>query len=331
MKATANLLAGIVFALVFLYGFSHSPAAELQSLKLPSTAPSSQDWDLYPAMDKGFFAKEGLSPEIIFLRQPPDVIRLVVAGSAPLGSGGVHFSMTAQERGGKIRVIAGRVYTLVTDIVTLPEIKTLKDLKGKKIATAGLSSILTHLFVEVMERNGVKKDEYQLLVVGAAGDRYAALKSGGAAATMLTPPLNFVANDQGYPTLAQYSDVIKNLQFVGSFVNTDFARSSPDIVTRFMKAMIQSQRWLNNPANREEAVRLLIKHVQGTTEQAARRTYDYIIVRNKVFRGEGALDPEGMKASVDILAKYGQLRDPKPWQEYCDFSFYERAKRELGF
>jgi len=306
-------------------------AAELQSVKLSSTAPTAQEWDIYPAVDKGFFAKEGLAPEIIYIRQPPDVIRLVVAGSSQFGSGGVHYSLAAQERGGKIRVISGRVYTLLYDIVARPEIKSLKDLKGKKIAIAALSSIITHLLVEVMEKSGLKKDEYQLLVVGGTSDRYAAVKSGGAAATMLSAPVNFVANDEGYPTVAQYSDVIKTLQYIGTFVNTDFAKSSPDTVTRFVKATIQAERWLNNPANKEEAIRLLMKYVPRTSDQAARRTYDYVIVRNKAFRGEGAVDPEGMKAAVDVLAKYGTLKEPKPWQEYADLTFYEKARKELGF
>ena len=309
MKKTAigrlieiGILQGIlVVTLVLMFGLQHGVGAELQSVKLTINLPLANDWDMFAAVEKGFFAKEGLALENIYLTMPPDVVRFVVAGSAPLGTGGVHYSTTAQERGGKIRVVAGRVYSLLTDIVVRPEIKSLKDLKGKKITTAGLSSI------------------------------FAAVKAGGAAATMLTPPINFMANDEGYPTLAQYSDVIKALQFIGVFANTDFAKKSPDVVTRFVKALIQSQRWINNPANKEEAVKILMKHVPRTPEQIARRTYDYLVVRNRAFGGEGAIDPEGMKASIDILTKYGQLKDPKPWQEYADLTFYERARKELGF
>jgi len=326
-----GLLPGLLlFALVLMFGLQLAAGVELQSVKLTINLPLANDWDMFAAVEKGFFAKEGLAPETIYLTMPPDVVRFVVAGSAPLGTGGVHFSTTAQERGGKIRVVAGRVYSLLTDIVVRPEIKSLKDLRGKKITTAGLTSIFTHLFVEIMERSGVKKDEYQLLVVGTSHERFAAVKAGGAAATMLTPPVNFMANDEGYPTLAQYSDVIKALQFIGVFANTDFAKKSPDVVTRFVKALIQSQRWINNPANKEEAVRILMKHVARTPEPIARRTYDYLVVRNRAFGGEGAIDPEGMKASIDILTKYGQLKDPKPWQEYVDLTFYEKARKELG-
>ena len=330
MGSNVRLGVGAV-VLAFLLGLQTAGAAQLQSVRFISTSPNANEWDIFPALDKGFFAKEGLAPEVVYMRQPQDVIRVIVAGSAPLGSSGVHYSMTAQERGGKIRVVTGRLYTPMYDIIAPPEYKSLRDLKGKKIAVAALSSIITHLLIEVMERSGVKKDEFEMLVVGGTSDRYSAVKSGRVAATMVAPPFNFTANDEGYPTLLRYSDGLKNLQFVGSFVNTDFAKTSPDTVTRFVKAAIQAQRWLNSPANKEEAIRILIKHVRGTTEQVARRTYEYTIVQNKAFRGEGAIDPEGVKTVVEILTKFGTLKDPKPWQEYCDLSFYEKAKKELGF
>jgi|SRR3990172_6047490 len=324
-------MAIVVWAMVLMMGLQTAGAAELQQIRFTSTAPTGGEWDIYPAIDKGFFAKEGLAPEMIYMMQPPDPIRLVVAGSAPFGSGGVHYSLQAYERGGKIRVITGRLYAPIYDVVARPEIKSLKDLKGKKIAIAALNSIITNLLQEGLEHNGLKRDDYQLLVVGGTSPRYAAMKSGGVAATMLAPPVNFKANDEGYPTLVKYSDMIKNLMYIGSFINTDYAKSSPDVVVRFVKATIQAQRWLNNPANKEEAIKSLMKHVPNTSEKEARRAYEYSIVQSKGYRGEGAIDPEGMKTAVDILAKYGSLKEPKPWQEYCDVSFYEKARKELGF
>lgn len=328
--AAGYILAGIMVLTVVLV-FGAGPSRAAQTVRFTSTAPTAQEWDIYPAFDKGFFTKNGLAPEVLYENEPPDTVKFVLAGAAPLGSGGVHFSEIAQEKGGHIRIIDGEVDTVLYDIVGRPGMKSLTELKGKKLAIASMHSIVTTLLVEILGKRGLERNAYQLLTVGGTSNRWAALKSGGVSATMLAPPTNFVANDAGFPTIARYSDVITHLQFTGNFVNTDYAKRHPGIVTRFVKSIIESQRWLNNPANKAEAIAILRKHVRGTSEEAGLRTYNYVIVQNKAFRDEGAVDPKGMQASVDILAKYGTLKHPKPWKHYCDLSFYERAKKELGY
>ncbi|MBI3076863.1 MAG: ABC transporter substrate-binding protein [Deltaproteobacteria bacterium] len=112
-------------------------------------------------------------------------------------------------------------------------------------------------------------------------------------------------------------------------VNTEFGKRRPDVVVKFLKAEIRALQWVNNPRNKEEAIRLLLKWLK-VDEPTARRTYKYLVEDLKVFSGNGEVDLEGMQVTVDLLAKSGVIKDPKPWTAYADLSFLRQAQRELG-
>lgn len=89
-------------------------------------------------------------------------------------------------------------------ILSRPEIKIWKDLKGKVVAVDAANSGYGLVMYKLLKMNGLEKDkDYTLLAVGSDSDRIAALKAGKAFAAAVSPPEDTHIKKEGYNVLAR--------------------------------------------------------------------------------------------------------------------------------
>src|SRR6185503_2951213 len=149
-----------------------------------------------------------------------------------------------------------------------PGIKTFADLKGKIISSGAPNDVTNSYLTRMMEANGLKKGDYEIISAGVAAARFAALKAGVADAAVVLPPLNFVAERAGFVTLGYAADTIKDLPFTAMAVRRDWAASHVAVVKRVLAATDKSVAWLNDPAHRNEAVELLVSAARANKDDA---------------------------------------------------------------
>ena len=189
----------ILFALLALV----SPVSAADKLTLSSTNPTALDMDHVVAKERGFYVKENLDVDVQFM-QPDLVIKALLAGSVDLARSGTHFGIIAASRGGELKIIGGSNYGYPYEIISQPQIKTLADLKGQRIAAASLASITTTIFKDVMQRQGIPPSAYTLVFVGGSPERFQAVASGAAVASLAeAPPFNFRSVEAGRQGAAQ--------------------------------------------------------------------------------------------------------------------------------
>lgn len=299
----------------------HAPlAVAADRITLSSTQPTAFEWDIMVAREQGFFARENLDVETTYMA-PQLVINALIAGQVNIAKSGTHFGILAAARGADLKIIAGGLYGYPYDLIGRPEFRSLADLKGQKIAGATLASITTVIFKDLMARNGVPPSEYTLLFMGGTPDRFQAMRSGQVAATLAeAPPFNFRSIDSGDRVLLRYSDAVKDLQYTSYFVAPKFAAANRPLIIRFLRAIVQSQRWLNDPENERQAVRILSQYLK-TDERTASRSYRYMITEAKAWRGEGKIDGPGLAEVVRLLAEYQMIPKKEPWESFADPSF----------
>ncbi len=301
------------------------PAVAADRITVSSTQPTGFEWDLMVAREQGFFAREDLEVETTYMA-PQLVINALIAGQVNIAKSGTHFGLIATARGADIKIVAGGVYGYPYDLISRPEFRSLADLKGQKIAGATLASITTAVFKDLMSRNGIPPSDYTLLFIGGSPERFQALRSGQVAASLAeAPPFNFRAIDSGDRVLLRYSDVVKDMQYVSYFVTPKFAAANRPLIIRFLRAVAQSQRWLGDPANERRAVQILTQHLK-TDEQTASRSYRYLIVEAKAFRGDGKIDGPGLSEMIRLLAEYQLIPKKEPWESFADPSFVSEVR-----
>ena len=97
----------------------------------------------YYAAQKGFFAAEGLEVTVQTARGSSEAITKIATGTADVGSGGLAALLQAKaETGVPVTAVLG-IFTVQPDAIFTAEgsgINTLKDVEGKKIATATFTS-----------------------------------------------------------------------------------------------------------------------------------------------------------------------------------------------
>jgi ABC-type nitrate/sulfonate/bicarbonate transport system substrate-binding protein len=290
------------------------------------TSKTSQNWTNFVAQDMGFFEEEGLNHSYAIMKDMREGMDQLIQGKVPIVTAMADTPILEIERGGKIRIIGTVVRTGFGHIVASPECKGIKDLKGKSLAVIDPQSGSTVILREILRRGGLRHGEYEVKHVGGTPRRYEALKMKEVAGAFLSPPYDFQAEAEGYRLLADYAEHFPSYPLAMN-VNIEFGRRSPDVVTKYLRAMIKASHWIYDSANRSEAVSILEKNM-ALPRSFAEKTYDYVIDKIKGISPDCEISLPKLEELTGLMVEAGLL-DKKALgdaSKFIDRSFLDRAK-----
>jgi ABC-type nitrate/sulfonate/bicarbonate transport system substrate-binding protein len=282
------------------------PAVAQDTVILGSVGSSSANgWPSYVAIEKGYFAAEGLKPDPVFAQSNAGVIQQLAAGSINFSTNsGLVDPIRAIEKGAPIALIRIEVQKPPYSLLAKPTVKSMRDLKGKMLSIGGAKDI-TRIFVErMLAPSGVKPGEFDMTFAGATSARFSALQSGAVDAAILTPPFNFHAQSAGFTLLGNTVD-FADMPFAGIAVNTNWAANNKPKVEKVIAIYTKAMVWLYDPKNREEAVTILMK-VSSLKKDDVEKAYDFLI-GGKYFEPTGKVSKSRLNALVDALKELGDL------------------------
>src|SRR5882757_9108134 len=293
-------------ALALALASSSLPAFAAETVTLLSVGSSSANfWPTSVAVEKGFFKDADLQPDIVFAQSNAAVIQQVAAGSAHFSTNsGLVDPIRAIEKGAPLALIRLEVQAPPYSLLAKPAIKSIAELKGKLISVGGAKDI-TRIFVEQMlAPNGVKPGEFDMTFAGATSARFSALQAGAVDAAILTPPFNFHAQSAGFNLLAHTTQYV-DMPFAGISVNRNWAATNGATVQKVIDVYNQSMTWLYDPANREEAVQILMK-VSKIKQADVELAYDFLIKGN-YLEPTGRISKSRLGRLVDALKALGDI------------------------
>jgi NitT/TauT family transport system substrate-binding protein len=289
-------------AAVFLILFTFVAAsAQAQEEKITFGTVGQASANMWPALigiEKGFYAAEGIKPDIVYVQSSAALVQQVTAGSLDISiSTGLSDPLRAASMGAPIAIVRIEVQAPPYDLVAKPSIGGLLDLKGKVISLGGPKDI-TRIYVErMLAPNGVKPGEFDMVFAGATAARASALLAGAVDAAILLPAFNFQAEAKGFNSLGLTIDYVKDLPFSGTAVNNAWATAHKTTLEKLLEAQTRGIAWFNDEKNRAEAVQIL-KTASGLTQEDVEKAYDF-------FRNGHFFEPTGKvsRAKLDSLAK----------------------------
>jgi len=264
-------------------------------------------WPYYVAMNKGMLAKHGMEFDIIYGKSASAILQQLVGGSIDLVvSTSINEPIHAAAKGAPVGIlrVVGKVAPYAVD--AQKDIHSLKDLKGKTIAIGGLTDITRVYFERMLEPNGVHWGEYDTINVGSTTGRFAALKSGAVAATMLLPPFSFRAEAQGFNNIGLVVDYASDLPFTASVLSLSWAAKHPDLAHGINQAFDEGLKWLDDPANKEEAIAILVK--SGLPEAEVRQSYDFMR-KIDFWAHDDKVSRRSLQTIIDSMAKIGDKEE----------------------
>jgi ABC-type nitrate/sulfonate/bicarbonate transport system substrate-binding protein len=301
-----------------------------QSIKIGYISKDLNHLPYFIAQKKGFLAKEGVQVELVAIGRGDIQLEALVARELHISTVNADGIILWNERSGdNLKVIAGTANAAPYQLIGAKNIKRIDDLKGQKLGVASLKGGATSILVSYLKSKGLiyPRDYSMIVIAGGTPSRLSALESNSVAGAVLGIPFSDVAVDKGFTRLGDTMEVISHYQFNGINVNPSWAEKNRPLLVRFLKAHIQSLRWIyDNPA---EAADFVTKEF-GLQAPYARRGVDYY-TKNKVFAVNGEVTLAGLKVNIEVQAQDGVLKEPLPAPEkYADLSFIRQAQKELG-
>lgn len=281
--------------------------------QIPSSIKTVSALQFHLAQRKSLFAREGISLEMI----PIDggAANMVLA----LNKGTVEIARTATPyliqdvlKGSDNVAILGETATPIYSLIAKPDINSFADLKGK---TIGLSLAVDTISIstrKLMALNGIKEADFKVKELVGTPARAACLRKGECDAVPLGQPEDFQMMKQGYRRLGVSTDAMKNFQFIVSAVRRSWGEKNKDALVRYVRALASAYRYMRDPANRDEVVRVVIDST-GSSEEIARQTLAlYFDPDRGVVPKQGEIDIKGFAQVIQVMAEAGELPPPLP-------------------
>jgi len=159
---------------------------------------------LWAAQDKGFFARQGVQPELVILSGIVG-IQSLIAGEIQFYLGATDSAAQSAAKGSDI-VLLGTAEPLRYKLIVQPTIKAIQELKGKKIVVDRVGGTSYYISLRLLEKAGVKIDEVELLQVGGGGNQRVAAFKSGQVAGVISSTERFEQLRIPYNALADASD-----------------------------------------------------------------------------------------------------------------------------
>ena len=300
---------------------------------------------LYIAMDKGYFAEQGLDVDLGRFAGTDAYMASLATGELDFGTTDINAGLfNIMGRGIDIRFVADRGSTppgqgwigwmVRSDLAD--QIRDYGDLRGRRIAIGYEGAYQHPQVARSLERAGLTLRDVDLMVVPIV-EANPALANGAIDATIGLEPFNTVAINQGFAVRWRGMDeLVPNSQVVILTYSQRFA-GQRDVAQRWMTAYLKGVRDYNTALrrgpNRAEIVEILTRQTPlkdaSLWEQEPRATAPSGVVWP-------AIDPDGrmnlasVQADLDWFMREGMVRTPVDLARYVDTSFAETAATQLG-
>jgi NitT/TauT family transport system substrate-binding protein len=217
--------------------------------------------------DKGYYKDEGINLDIRSGNGSSSAHRLVANGDSDFAYGSCAAMVTLAAQGAPL-VSVGVIDAMGTEaIIVRPDagVKTIQDLKGKKLLTTSNAGVNT-FFPLVLKNAGIEESEINITNVpdGALVSSY--LQDTGDAVGILggldDKPAEIKANGGDEPVTFPYSDYGVNQVGYCLVTSKDTVANKPDLVKRFVAATIKAYK--EAEANPDAAIASMADIVGGT-------------------------------------------------------------------
>ena len=208
------------------------------------------------AEELGYFNAEGLNVNIVDFAGGARALQAVVGGSADVVSGAFEHTVNMQFKGQPMRafVLQGLAPQIVLGVnpKTMPNFKSIADLKGKKIGVTAPGSS-THIMLNfVLAKAGLKPSDVSVIGVGASNGAVAAMRSGQIdAISNLDPVITLLQRSGDLRIVVDTRQPAEAERVFGGpmpagclYAPVPFVERHPNTVQALTNAMVRANKWI---------------------------------------------------------------------------------------
>jgi ABC-type nitrate/sulfonate/bicarbonate transport system substrate-binding protein len=258
---------------LFLLGAAVDTGSQ-ETIRVGQGAISLQSGLMHIAKDRGLFARYGLVSEIVYIPGGTTNIQVLVSGNLDMSQLSGAPGVAANLEGADIVYILGLLDKLNYQLVTCPEIKSVEQLKGKKLGVSRFGSSADFGLRAVLKRLRIDPaKDVSILQIGDEPARIAAITSGNIDGTVANAPFGIEAER------LKLNIVADSVKMDIPFFNTGLLGSKKYLdkqdakVMNFLRAYLEAIKILKT--EREYSVKALAQFTRVQNLKAIQEGYDY--------------------------------------------------------
>jgi NitT/TauT family transport system substrate-binding protein len=270
---------------------------------------------IYLTQDKGFFKDEGLDVLVVMFNAGATNLQAMIGGDVQIMAGGVPETVLARAGGLDIKNFWAISNVMPFQIYGRPNMKSLKDGKGKKFAISRFGSLSEFLTRSALRQAGVDPKDVTMVQIGATPARFTTLAAGMVDATILWFPVTERAKAAGMNKLFDLKALYPQWTNVGFVAREAWLAREKEQATRFLRAYQRGVK--HTRENREDGIRALRKYVGLDASEAAAGYDEY----RESFPLDGRILDAGIVATIEQETETGRLKGKISANEMIDQSF----------
>jgi NitT/TauT family transport system substrate-binding protein len=260
----------------------------------------------------GYFKDEGLQVEISDFAGGAKALQALVGGSADVVSGAFEHTVNMQAKGQMITafVLQGRAPQIVLGVSnkTMPNYKSIADLKGKKIGVTAPGSSTSIMANFVLAKGGLKPSDVSFIGVGTAAGALSALRSGQIdAISNLDPVITMLQQKNEIRIIADTRTLKDTNEVFGGpmpaatlYAHEAFLKKNPNTAQALTNAMVRALKWIQKAGPSD-----IIKAVPESYLLGDRALYIEAFMKvREAISPDGMIPEAGPKTALNTLQSF---------------------------
>ena len=295
----------------------------LQKVTLSYSSSGITSIEFFIARERKFFQEEGLEPLLIQMSANTAIAAGVTGELTGLSS--IGSAIRAIQRGAPLRVVSVSLRRPIFWLVSRPEYRSVKDLKGKVLATATIGGSQHTAAKKMISLGGLDPDKDLTTIAGGEESRHLqGLVSNTVQVSAISPPWVLLARDKyKMNVLDSAVDKYASIQN-GLAVGVKTLQEKPELVKKLLRAKSKAARYFEQ--NDREVSEMLAK-MWNTDLPTALESYR---LSKPAFTVTGIPTEEEIKEYLVIDAQILKLPQPVAPGSVFDFNIQHEIDKELG-
>jgi len=312
-------IVGITFARALVSIAAETPAAQpLKKVVIGYSAISPASSSAWFAYEGGFFRKNGLDAQLIFVESGSRMVQTLISGDVVAAQVAGAPVIQSNLQGSGVVIIAGLLNTMDYKFVVSRDITRPDQLKGKTVAVSRVGSSSDFATRYALEKYGLIPDkDVAILQIGSQPARFSALETGKIHGVMIAIPLTSKAAKMGLNTLADLQMLGLEYQHTSLAVSQNLIKTQPDLVRNVLKSFVEGIHYAKT--HRKEAIAILAKYLRSDDSDALQEAYE------AELQGLIPEKPYPTTKGIQIILREMGVKDPnarsaRP-EQFVDLSF----------
>lgn len=266
-----------LFASTLLGFILLASAVHAAPLRVAYSAISGAMSALWVAQEGGYFKREGLDVELLYIGGGSLLIQSMLSGDVPFAYGPSVPVINASLRGADLVLIGNTGNSLVFSIMSRPEIKQPASLKGKKVGVTRLGGSTDWALDAALKQWGLERRDLTVVQTGGMPEGLTGLIAGALDAVVLSPPSNFKAAKAGMHELVDVGQLKIIFPNTPLSASESFIRSNRETALRFLRGFTLGLHRLRT--DKEFSMKVLSKYTKVTDAETLAQLHQTYGVR----------------------------------------------------